>query len=48
MVPLERTGKETERTITVNGVQNQIKFNNPEVIGNHFKFRHMVDDHNAT
>jgi Transposase IS4 len=44
---LERTGKETERTITVNGVRNRIKFNYPEVIGNHFKFRHMVDDHNA-
>jgi hypothetical protein len=44
---LERTGKKTEKTITVEEVQNQIKFNYPEVIANHFKYRHMVDDHNA-
>jgi Transposase IS4 len=43
---LERTGKETERSVNINGQQQRIKFRYPEVFGNHFRYRHMVDDHN--
>jgi Transposase IS4 len=42
-----RVGKETERTIGPAGNRSKVKFNYPEVFGNHFMFRHMVDDHNA-
>jgi Transposase IS4 len=41
---LERTGKETERRPKN---QDLVRFNYPEVFGNHFKYRHMVDDHNS-
>jgi ribosomal protein S30 len=41
---LERTGKETERNPKIGP---KAKFNYPEVFGNHFKYRHMVDDHNG-
>jgi Transposase IS4 len=44
---LERTGKETERRIGNGAQRERVKFNYPEVFGNHFKYRHMVDDHNA-
>jgi hypothetical protein len=44
---LERVGKETERNIGPSNRREKIKFHYPEVFGNHFKYRHMVDDHNA-
>jgi Transposase IS4 len=44
---LERTGKETKRRFGTAANPQQIKFKYPEVYGNHFKYRHMVDDHNA-
>lgn len=44
---INRTGKETERFVGPPADRRRIKFNYPEVFGNHFKYRHMVDDHNA-
>jgi hypothetical protein len=43
---LGRKGKETERIVLENSIWQKIKFQYPEVIHNHFKYRHMVDDHN--
>jgi Transposase IS4 len=42
----DRSGKETERDVLVGGIRQKVKFNYPEVVGNHFKYRHLVDDHN--
>ena len=39
----QRTGKETQRELVGGGRK---KFSYPEVIGNHFLYRHSVDDHN--
>ena len=43
---LERSGRMTERSIGPIGNRTKVKFKYPEVFGNHFKYRHMVDDHN--
>ena len=40
-------GKETRRDWEENGVNKTTMFNHPEVIVNHFRYRHSVDDHNA-
>ena len=39
----QRTGKETQCELVGGGRKN---FSYPEVIGNHFLYRHSVDDHN--
>jgi hypothetical protein len=44
---LLRQGKETKRTIVNDGLLKIYKFQYPEIVANHYKFRHMVDDHNA-
>ena len=42
-----RTGKETSREwVDSSGVKKNVKFHYPEVVGNHFLYRHSVDDHN--
>ena len=42
-----RTGKETSREwVDSSGVKKNGKFHYPEVVGNHFLYRHSVDDHN--
>lgn len=42
----ERVGRFTERKNLPNN-QPPVTFQYPEVIANHFKYRHMVDDHNG-
>ena len=42
-----KSGKETCREwVDTDGTQKTTKFNYPEVVGNHFLYRHSVDDHN--
>lgn len=43
---LERKGKTTERVWKEAGERKSAKFQYPEVISNHFLYRHCVDDHN--
>ena len=40
-------GKETRRDWKENGINKTTMFKYPEVIDNHFRYRHSVDDHNA-
>ena len=40
-------GKETRRDWKENGENKRKTFQYPEVINNHFSYRHAVDDHNA-
>jgi Transposase IS4 len=42
-----RIGKNTGRNIMVNRTRQNIKFQYPEVVANHYRYRHAVDDHNA-
>ena len=43
----QRSGKETTREwVDGSGNGQKNKFNYPEVVGNHFLYRHSVDDHN--
>ena len=43
----QRSGKETTREwVDGSGNSQKHKFNYPEVVGNHFLYRHSVDDHN--
>jgi hypothetical protein len=44
---MERKGKETRRAIMVDGKLTTTKFQYPEVVANHYQFRHVVDDHNS-
>jgi Transposase IS4 len=44
---LNRVGAINRRDYNDNGVKQQITFQYPEVISNHFTYRHMVDDHNS-
>jgi Transposase IS4 len=44
---LNRVGEEKRRDVVQHGVRQRITFQYPEVISNHFKYRHMVDDHNS-
>jgi hypothetical protein len=45
---MERSGRNTSREVPVmGGAMGRVHFQYPEVIGNHFKYRHLVDDHNA-
>jgi hypothetical protein len=41
----KRSGKETERDVMLGGIRQKVKFNYPEVVGNHFKY-YLVDNHN--
>jgi hypothetical protein len=43
---LEGTGRDTERSVNINGQQHRIKFKYPEAFLSHFRKKHMVDDHN--
>ena len=42
-----RQQKITHRSFQQQGQQRKVSFSYPEVIGNHFMYRHMVDDHNS-
>ena len=42
----QRTGKTTRRDWVESGTKQQKSFQYPEVVGNHFLYRHSVDDHN--
>jgi Transposase IS4 len=44
---LNRVGATKRRDYVDNGIKRQITFQYPEVISNHFTYRHMVDDHNS-
>ncbi len=44
---MERIGEEKNRSWKENGVTETTKFQSPEVVHNHYKYRYMVDDHNA-
>jgi len=44
---LNRNGRTTKRVWKENGVQQRVIFNYPEVVHNHYTYRHLVDDHNA-
>lgn len=44
---MDRIGEEKSRSWKENGVTKTTKFQYPEVVHNHYKYRHMVDDHNA-
>ena len=43
----ERTGKLTSRKWKENGVVKTKTFSYPEVVANHFLYRHSIDDHNS-
>ena len=43
----QRMGKETQREWRSGGNTQQMTFQYPEVIRNHFLYRHAVDDHNG-
>jgi hypothetical protein len=40
-------GKYTTRQTILDGKATKTKFRYPEVVANHYHYRHMVDDHNA-
>ena len=44
---MERFGEEKSCSWNEDGVAKTEKFKYPEVVYNHYKYRHMVDDHNA-
>ena len=44
---MERFGKEKSCSWNEDSVAKTAKFKYPEVVYNHYKYRHMVDDHNA-
>ena len=43
----EWCGREVHRDWKENGVKESTTFRYPEVVDNHFKYRHYVDDHNG-
>ena len=44
---MERFGEGKNHSWKEDGVRKMAKFKYPEVVHNHYKYRHMVDDNNA-
>jgi hypothetical protein len=43
----KRVGEWKRRAFKIGGERHKVSFHYPEVVYNHFRYRHVIDDHNS-